>query len=276
MSLPSRSPSVWGPCTAALRGPVLLLSSPRQPRPDGAHRDSHDRRIAPATGLICHRSAPYPPTDHTPGEPHVHDRHHEYTNPRETPIAPDNRTASWRFGHSPAGGALEPDPAPGVAGPVCHQGAPDGKAATEGGPQPGTASPKGKARQGRPRLRDKKQRRAHSVRLSAYELAIIESGAEHVGLSVAGFLAHSGLAAARDQSRTAITIATERDVLTELFAMRRQLGWAGSNLNQVAKVLNSGGDVPYLMEVLADVHRAAQAAKKAVDRVANPQEGEAA
>jgi hypothetical protein len=93
-------------------------------------------------------------------------------------------------------------------------------------------------------------------------------------MSLAGFLAHSALAAARDQSRTAAAIATERDVLTELFAMRRQLGWAGSNLNQVAKVLNSGGDVSYLTEVLGDVHSAAVAAKKAVDRVANPQEQE--
>ncbi|MER6080525.1 plasmid mobilization relaxosome protein MobC [Streptomyces sp. NPDC001833] len=92
-------------------------------------------------------------------------------------------------------------------------------------------------------------------------------------MSVAGFLAHSALAAARDQSRTA---ATERDVLTELFAMRRQLGWAGSNLNQVAKALNSGGDAPYLKEALADIHRAAHAAKKAVDRVTNRQEGKAA
>ncbi|MGW1619984.1 mobilization protein [Streptomyces sp. NPDC002172] len=95
-------------------------------------------------------------------------------------------------------------------------------------------------------------------------------------MSVAGFLAHSALAAARDQSRTAATIATERDVLTELFAMRRQLGWAGSNLNQVAKALNSGGDAPYLKEALADIHRAAHAAKKAVDRVTNRQEGKAA
>ncbi|MER5524823.1 plasmid mobilization relaxosome protein MobC [Streptomyces sp. NPDC002677] len=95
-------------------------------------------------------------------------------------------------------------------------------------------------------------------------------------MSVAGFLAHSALAAARDQSRTAATIATERDVLTELFAMRRQLGWAGSNLNQVAKALNSGGDAPYLKEALADIHRAAHAVKKAVDRVANHQEGKTA
>ncbi|RSS13976.1 mobilization protein [Streptomyces sp. WAC08401] len=94
-------------------------------------------------------------------------------------------------------------------------------------------------------------------------------------MSAAGFLAYAGLAMARDQSRTAAAIATERDVLTELFAMRRQLGWAGSNLNQATKILNSGGDVPRLAHVLADVHRAADAVRTAADKVANRQAGEA-
>lgn len=184
--------------------------------------------------------------------------------------------ASWRFGHSPAGGALEPAPAPGVAGPVRHQGAPDGKAATEGGPQPGMASRKGKARKGKSRPRDKKQRPAHSVRLNEQELSIIQSGAEHVGMSVAGFLAHSALAAARDQSRTAAAIATERDILTALFGVRRQLGWAGSNVNQAAKALNSGADAPHFTSALADLQRAAQAVQRAADRITNGQEEQAA
>ncbi|MBP5861379.1 plasmid mobilization relaxosome protein MobC [Streptomyces sp. LBUM 1478] len=94
-------------------------------------------------------------------------------------------------------------------------------------------------------------------------------------MSVAGFLAYSGLAMARDRSRTAVAIATERDVLTELFAMRRQLGWAGSNLNQAAKILNSGGDVPQLTQVMADVRRAADAVRMAADKVANRQADEA-
>ncbi|MER7684523.1 mobilization protein [Streptomyces sp. NPDC097610] len=94
-------------------------------------------------------------------------------------------------------------------------------------------------------------------------------------MSVAGFLAYAGLAMARDQSRTAVAIATQRDVLTELFAMRRQLGWAGSNLNQAAKILNSGGDVPQLTQVMADVHRAAHAVRIAADKVANRQADEA-
>ncbi|MCP3817878.1 mobilization protein [Streptomyces sp. A3M-1-3] len=163
-----------------------------------------------------------------------------------------------------------------MAGPDRRQGATDGKAATEGGPQPGEASRKGTAKKGKSRPRDKKQRPAHSVRLNEPELAIIRSGAEHVGMSVAGFLAYSGLAAARDQSRTAAAIATERDVLTALFGVRRQLGWAGSNVNQAVKALNSGVDAPHFAAALADLQRAAQAVQRAAERITHRQEGEAA
>lgn len=208
----------------------------------------------------------------------MHTPHHHEPSTREEslPFASVPGGTSWRSGHSPAGGAPEPDPAPEVAGPVRHQGAPDGKAATEGGPQPGKASHKGKPKRGKSRPRDKKQRTAHSVRLNEQELAIIQSGAQHVGMSVAGFLAHSALAAARDQSRTAAAIATERDVLIALFGVRRQLGWAGSNVNQIAKALNSGAEAPHFPAALADLRRAAQAVQRAADRVANGQEGEAA
>lgn len=203
----------------------------------------------------------------------MHDpRRHELPTPQQEMITGLNSTASWRFGHSPAGGAPEPAPAPGVAGSARHQGAPDGEAATEGGSQPGRASRKGKARQGKSRPRDKKQRPAHSVRLNEQELAIIESGAEHVDMSVAGFMAHSALAAARDQTHTAAAIATERDILTALFGVRRQLGWAGSNVNQAAKALNSGADAPHFAAALADLQRTAQAVQRAVDRVANREE----
>ncbi|MFC9641450.1 mobilization protein [Streptomyces mirabilis] len=204
----------------------------------------------------------------------MRDQHHECptTGPQKVPTTTATVGASWRFGHSPARGAPEPDPAPGLAGPVRHQGAPGGKAATEGGPQPGNASHKGKAKKGKSRPRDKKQRPAHSVRLNEQELSIIQSGADHVGMSVAGFLAHSGLAAARDQSRTAAAIATERDILTALFGVRRQLDWAGSNVNQAAKALNSGADAPHFAAALADRQRAAHAVQRAADRITNRQE----
>lgn len=168
----------------------------------------------------------------------------------------------------PRGGVSEPEPAPGVAGTDRHQGAPVGKAATVGGSQPGTTPHRGLAR-GKSRPRDKKQRPACSVRLNTTERALTQAGADSVGMSLAGFLAYSGMAMARDQSRTAAAIATERDVLSELFAMRRQLGWAGSNLNQAAKTLNSGAEVPHLAEVIVDIQRAANAVRIAADRVAN-------
>ncbi|MFI2351006.1 plasmid mobilization protein [Streptomyces sp. NPDC019443] len=163
-----------------------------------------------------------------------------------------------------------------MTGPDRRQGAPGGKAATEGGSQPVRASHKGKAKTGKSRPRDKKQRPAHSVRLNEQELAIIEAGAEHVGMSVAGFLAYSALAAARDQARTAAAIATERDVLTALFGVRRQLGWAGGNVNQIAKALNSGADAPHFVTALDDLQRAAQAVQRASDRITSRQENEAA
>ncbi|MFJ2090838.1 mobilization protein [Streptomyces sp. NPDC087901] len=95
-------------------------------------------------------------------------------------------------------------------------------------------------------------------------------------MSIAGFLAHSALAAARDQTRTAATIAADHDVLTELFATSRKLGWAGSNLNQMAKTLNSGGDIDgaRIKETLTNVRRAATATKAAVERINNQQTDE--
>ncbi|MFF0257370.1 mobilization protein [Streptomyces microflavus] len=95
-------------------------------------------------------------------------------------------------------------------------------------------------------------------------------------MSIAGFLAHSALAAARDQTRTAAAIAADHDILTELFATGRRLGWAGSNLNQMTKTLNSGGDVAHIEETLADVRRAAKATKAAVERINNGRKEETA
>lgn len=188
---------------------------------------------------------------------------------------PAQSEASWRFGHSPAGGASEPVPAPGAAGTDQRQGAPVGRAATEGGSQPGTAVRKRRPK-GKSRPRDKKQRPAQSVRLSEREHSIIQASADAVGMSIAGFLAHSALAAARDQTRTAAAIAADHDILTELFATGRKLGWAGSNLNQMTKALNSGSDTARIEETLTAVRRAATATRAAVERINNHQKDETA
>lgn len=188
-------------------------------------------------------------------------------NPEETIAA--SGAASWRFGHSPVGGASEPKPAPGVAGPVSRQGTRDGEAEAEGGPQPAR-------RRGKPRSRADEQRIAKSVRLSEPELALVSAGAEAVGMSLAGFLAHSALAAARDLNRTAAVIATEQEVLTTLFALRRQLGIANNNLNQTAKALHLGIAPEGLDDTIAAVLCAVQDIRQVTTRMINPEGTQAA
>lgn len=239
------------------------------PPPRSPTRTSGRRGCRPFVGLV-RSPLPYQELisiqDSYPNSP----VHQNATHP-----TPTQSGASWRFGHSPAGGASEPGPAPGVAGSDQRQGAPDGKAATGGGSQPTTAVRKRRPK-GKSRPRDKKQRPAQSVRLNEREHTVIQAGADAVGMSVAGFLAHSALAAARDQTRTAATIAAEQDILTELFATGRKLGWAGSNLNQMTKALNSGGDIARIEETLAAVRHAATATRAAVARINNRQKDETA
>ncbi|MFG2224066.1 plasmid mobilization protein [Streptomyces sp. NPDC048644] len=157
-----------------------------------------------------------------------------------------------------------------MAGSLPCQGAREEGAATGGGPKP-------VRRRGKPRLRARTQRRAHSVRLSKTEHTIIAAGAEAVGMSIAGFLAHSGLGAARDLDRTAAAIATRQDTLTALFAIRRQLGHANNNLNQAACALNSGAYPDGLQDTIAAVHRAAEDIRHTTTRMTAPNaEGTAA
>ncbi|PKT67901.1 mobilization protein [Streptomyces populi] len=96
---------------------------------------------------------------------------------------------------------------------------------------------------------------------------MIKSAAAQCNLSVAGFIARSALAAARDLDRTSVEIADEREVITALFDSRRRLGWAGSNLNQAVKALNSGMDAPQLEAAVAAVRRAADTTHKAAARL---------
>ncbi|MGW3493410.1 plasmid mobilization protein [Streptomyces sp. NPDC001020] len=201
----------------------------------------------------------------------MHDPRHEPITPQQQqPTTPVTGPASWRFGHSPAGGASEPVPAPGVTGDLPRQGARKAGAATEGGPQPGR-------RRSNARIRAPKQRRAHSVRLSEPEFDVVAAGAEAVGMSIAGFLAHSGLAAARDLNRTAATIATRQDTLTALFALRRQLGYANNNLNQAAHALNSGAYPDGLEDTIAAVRHAVEGIRHITARMTDPNaEGTAA
>ncbi|MEU2874139.1 plasmid mobilization relaxosome protein MobC [Streptomyces olivoreticuli] len=108
-------------------------------------------------------------------------------------------------------------------------------------------------------MRDENKRlRQPSCRMNDNEYQLLVRAASVCHMSVASFLAHAALKAARNLDRTAAEIATEREVLNELFALRRHLGHIGNNLNQVAKATNSGADVLHTEAVLDAVRRAAK------------------
>ncbi|MEU1821299.1 plasmid mobilization relaxosome protein MobC [Streptomyces abikoensis] len=162
-------------------------------------------------------------------------------------------------------------PAPGVAEADRHQGAPAGEAATEGGPQPKQGnehvchapSCEHLLTNTKPRIRRRpyqRGRRLHgrTARFNDEELALITAGANAAGITVAAYLAHAALAAARDLDRTTAEIASRREIVSELFAARRHLSYIGNNLNQVAKILNSDGHAPQTDVVLDAVRRATE------------------
>ncbi|MFI8872238.1 plasmid mobilization protein [Streptomyces sp. NPDC055243] len=171
--------------------------------------------------------------------------------------------ASW------GGSVASAKPAPEGAGEDLHRGAQVLRDSTGGGSKPGqeekqTAS---RARQ-RPRQSPQKKRlHQPNTRFNDEEFALIKSAAARCNLSVAGFLARSALAAARDLDRTSAEIADEREVITALFDSRRRLGWAGSNLNQAVKAINSGADAPQLEAAVAAVRRAADTTHEAAARL---------
>ncbi|WP_225796021.1 hypothetical protein [Streptomyces aculeolatus] len=179
--------------------------------------------------------------------------------------------ASW------GGSIASAEPAPEGAGSDLHRGAQVQQASTEGGSKPGQQEKPPDRRARRPRAprarqrprqpREKKRLHQPATRFNDDEFTLIKSAAARCNLSVAGFLARSALAAARDLDRTSAEIADEREVITALFDCRRRLGWAGSNLNQAAKALNSQADAPYLEAAVAAVRRAADTTREAAARL---------
>ncbi|MEW2620926.1 hypothetical protein [Streptomyces sp. NPDC048106] len=190
---------------------------------------------------------------------------------------PDRDSNSVSAGASWGGSIASAEPAPEGAGEDLHRGAQVLRASTGGGSKPGQEEKQTELRAHRQRaLRarqrprqppEKKRLRQPATRFNEDEYALIKSAAARCNLSVAGFLARSALAAARDLDRTSAEIADEREVITALFDSRRRLGWAGSNLNQAVKAFNSGADVPQLEAAVTAVRRAADAAHEAAARL---------
>lgn len=192
----------------------------------------------------------------------MHDSHHELHDVQKEINTPTSAPASCPGSNAPG------VPAPGVAGTAQRQGAPDRQAATEGGPQPGEGRPAESLARRRQRARQpKKHKRLHqpSCRMNDTEYKRFTDAAAHCQMTNAAFLAYAVDKAARDLTRTAAEIATEREIIEELFAARRNLGRIHGLFNQVARALNSGADAPYLNAAAQAVRSAARRMEDAAD-----------
>ncbi|MFD9562587.1 plasmid mobilization relaxosome protein MobC [Streptomyces sp. NPDC059994] len=107
------------------------------------------------------------------------------------------------------------------------------------------------------------------------EFTRLTTTASHCKMSNAAFLAYAVDKAARDLTRTAAEIATEREVIDEIFAARRHLGRIHGLFNQVAKALNSGADAPHLDATVQAVHDAARRMEDAADALLAHRDGTA-
>jgi hypothetical protein len=201
------------------------------------------------------------------------------TNPKKSSTTPqpvsDSNSASG--GASWGGSVASAEAAPKGAAQDLHRGAQVHQASTEGGSKPGQEQAQTRAHLDRKRAARARQRPRQppetkrlyqpNTRFNEAEFTVIKSAAARCNLSVAGFLARSALTAARNLDRTSAEIADEREVITALFESRRRLGWAGSNLNQAVKAVNSGADAPHLEAAIAAVRRAADTAREAAARL---------
>ncbi|MGW3649250.1 plasmid mobilization protein [Streptomyces sp. NPDC000878] len=154
-------------------------------------------------------------------------------------------------------------------GETGHQGVPGSEAATGGGSQPGEEPNPLAPTRTRPRLRQSVHRdQVRSVRLTQDELALVKRTAEAVGLKTAGFLADAAVAVAQAQGGAQPWLLDQRGRVEELMAASAQLARAGNNLNQVARILNSGGQVEYADDAVARVLRAADRVEAAATEMA--------
>ncbi|WP_399890606.1 plasmid mobilization protein [Streptomyces sp. BBFR51] len=107
--------------------------------------------------------------------------------------------------------------------------------------QPSPSTPAFPDRKPRRRSRNPNERtRKTTTRLSDTEKAEIVAAAAQRGITVARFLAAVGLAAARG-STTLHTNERLDAAIDELAALRTALARIGNNINQIAYVLNAGG-----------------------------------
>ncbi|WAU00058.1 plasmid mobilization protein [Streptomyces nigrescens] len=107
-----------------------------------------------------------------------------------------------------------------------------------------------------------------SVRLTQDELDTVKRAAESAGLKTAGFIADAAVAVAQAQGSSKAWLLDQRGRVEELMAASAQLARVGNNLNQIARILNSGGHVDGVDEAVARVLRAAVRVEDAAIEIA--------
>ncbi|MGW1980729.1 plasmid mobilization protein [Streptomyces sp. NPDC001889] len=98
------------------------------------------------------------------------------------------------------------------------------------------------AQRRRERRDDEPRTHRVNLRLGDDELAAVQAGATLAGLTPASYAARTVVAVAMGRL-TPIPLTT-REELCELVDARTALTRIGNNLNQIARTLNAGGDVP--------------------------------
>ncbi|WP_329162022.1 MobC family plasmid mobilization relaxosome protein [Streptomyces sp. NBC_01717] len=189
----------------------------------------------------------------------MHDLDHELASTQEQmPFTPAPDGASCSAGPS-KGRSSALAPAPGVAEEVLRQGAPDQELVAEGGHQRDKLT----ARQGRRRPRQPRQRvKRLTFRASEAEEAEIQAAADAKGVSKARFIAQAVHAQLRGRNGL-----DQDEALDRLEAARVDLARVGNNINQMARILNSGGDVIHLARATNEVGEAAAMVKAAARKL---------
>lgn len=93
----------------------------------------------------------------------------------------------------------------------------------------------------RERQEEAPRRRRVNLAFNEAELAVLQEAARREDMAVAAWAARAALAVAAEK---VVPVPVDaRDVLQELIQSRGQLQRIGNNLNQIARVLNSDGEV---------------------------------
>ncbi|MCX5342086.1 plasmid mobilization protein [Streptomyces atratus] len=147
----------------------------------------------------------------------------------------------------------------GVAEEVWRQGAPDQELVAEGGHQ----QDKPAAKRSRRRSRQPRQRvKRLTFRASEAEDTEIQAAADAKGVSKARFIAQA--VHAQLHGRNGLD---QDEALDRLEAARVDLARVGNNINQMARILNSGGDVVHLARATHEVCESAAMVKAAARKL---------